>query len=87
MVRSTMLSGSPGQFAGRSIFEMLWAEMDAAYAALLETPDKKKLQGQVRGLATAIALMTNPYAPSVEAVAEEAQARWENAHPDEEQAV
>lgn len=37
------------------------------------------LRGEALGLATAIAIMTNPYAPNVDAVRKEAARRWTDA--------
>lgn len=76
----TMLAGEPGQFAGRSIYEMLWDEMDSVYARLMagEGARAKGDKGRAGGLAYALAVMTNPYKVDIEAIREQAHERWEN---------
>lgn len=67
---------------GPSILEMLWDELESNYRELrkmnrpksgkpLLRPEYQKKQGLCAGLARAIAIMTNPYAPDEEAVREQ----------------
>ena len=79
MARSTMLSGEPGQFAGKSIYERLWEEMDAVYGRLMagEGTVAKGDKHYARGLAYSLMLMSSPYNPDIEAVKKEAHRRWE----------
>lgn len=75
--------------AGRSILEMLWEEMLNQYGKLVvmmvdevSTPTISELAGQkgvCLGIAKCIAIMTNPYAPDVDAVRRETKERYEQA--------
>lgn len=71
-------SGEPFQFAGRSIIDILWEEMDATYARLAggKGSRAKGDKGRAGGLAYALAVMTNPYDVNVEAIKEQVHARW-----------
>lgn len=73
---------------GKSILDLIWDELMEVYGEVLE--DSKRIQnghdphegheerrGQCVGLATAIAILVNPYAPNVDAVRTEARERWE----------
>lgn len=40
--------------------------------------DIGQTRGRAQGFATAIAIITNPYAPNVDAIRQEAKERWEN---------
>lgn len=67
--------------AKRSIRSQLWEQLDTRIDSLKsdEPADpitEQQVRGEARGLAIAIAYMTNPYAPSVDAVRSEAQERW-----------
>lgn len=72
--------------AGKSILEMLWEEMDSLMERLMTGAEAEDGGDKFRaqGLAYAIAVMTNPYAPSVDSIREEAMERWDDTHPDEE---
>jgi len=65
--------------AGKSIFEMMWDELDTVVSRLMldgegyEDQDK----GAALGIATCLAIMINPYAPDIGAVRTEAMRRWE----------
>lgn len=85
MVRGPTLSGVQHQFAGKSITEMIWQEMDTVYARLMSGETEKGDKGTARGLATALSILTNPYTRDVDAIREQAYARWEAAQPDEEE--
>lgn len=85
--------------AGKSILEMLWERLDAAYELLIADgePDITRddmpadyrawmddaqrygeQRGRCQGLAEAIAVLTNPYAPDLPAVKTEAKRRHDN---------
>lgn len=72
-------SSEPFQFAGRSILEIIWEEMDAVYGRLMAGDGAKAKgdKGRAAGLAYAIAVIQNPYEVNVEAVRDQAHARWE----------
>lgn len=68
--------------AGGSIRQMIWAELDDVVDRIQKRVAKGKEpmkadKGMALGLATAIAIMTNPYAYDVDAIREEAMERWE----------
>lgn len=83
----TKFSGQPLANAGKSIIELVWDQMDAVYARLMSGETEKGDKGQARGLAIALAILTNPYANDVDAIRMQAHARWEDAQPDEEEEV
>ena len=60
---------------GPSIIETLWKRLDKEYGELMflkpQAPPYKKQQGICAGLATAIAIMTNPYNHNEDAVRSE----------------
>lgn len=69
--------------AGKSVLDLLWERLDAFVDELmapahgggeLELAERK---GHAYGMAEAIALITNPYHPDIEAVRADAMERWE----------
>lgn len=76
-------------WAGRSVQEQVWAELDAVTERLLAGEDAQSADGQdqgfARGLATALAIMTNPYHPSLDAVRAMALERQGVARDDEDE--
>jgi len=78
----------PGK-PGRSVLEQIWEELDAIMdrlrsgSPILEAEgwagvrDRAELRGRAQGIALAISIITNPYAPDVPAVKVEARRRWE----------
>jgi hypothetical protein len=63
---------------GRSILEMLWEELMSISERLYtgaEAEDGRD-PGRAEGVAFCIAVMTNPYAPNIEAVRAEVVRRW-----------
>ena len=68
---------------GKSLLELLWDQLMGCYRELMdvdwENPvdDDIRLQGETLGLARAIAIIVNPYAPDVDAVRAEAAERYE----------
>lgn len=72
--------------AGPSILESLWKELDSIMVQLMSypspstitpSPDQAKFRGIAVGLATAIAILINPYERNIDAVRAEAAARYE----------
>ena len=78
----------PGK-PGRSILEQIWEELDSIMDRLRSgspipeaegwtgVRDRAELRGRAQGIAYAIAVMTNPYAPDVPKIKAEARTRWE----------
>lgn len=71
------------ELAGKSVLDLLWERLDAFVDELmapaheggeLELAERK---GHAYGMAEAIALVTNPYHPDIDAVRGEAMERWE----------
>jgi hypothetical protein len=62
--------------------QTLWSDMDAAMLVLMSRDTKKKtrrvMEGYARGLAHAIAVVMNPYAPDTANVRDEAMERYGN---------
>lgn len=64
---------------GKSLHEMLWDELMTIVERLMtgqESEDGRD-PGRAEGVAYAIAVFTNPYAPNLEAIREQAMDRWE----------
>jgi len=70
--------------AGKSLLELLWDQLMGCYGELAEVDwdnavnDDFLLRGEATGLATAISIITNPYAPDVDRVRAEAAERYTN---------
>jgi hypothetical protein len=62
---------------GKSLFEMLWEELDAIVERIMAEAADEHDVGKAQGVAFAIATIQNPYRPSIEAVRAEAMRRWE----------
>lgn len=68
--------------AGPSLIDSIWEELDVAVANLMTAPGKvfdatlNVYKGQALGLATALAILTNPYAKDIDAIRLEAMARY-----------
>lgn len=69
---------------GQSIHELIWLSLDATVDELIEQRGSNQpgwseripaLRGKALGLATALAIVINPYAPDVDAVRAEAMER------------
>lgn len=63
--------------SGRSILQHLWSELDAMVDEIQEGEGGEVAKGEAKGMALAIAYMTNPYNPSVDHVRSLAMERWE----------
>lgn len=78
----------PGK-PGRSILEQIWEELDAIMNQLRSgspipeaegwagVRDRAELRGRAQGIALAISIITDPYAPDIQTVKAEARKRWE----------
>jgi len=60
--------------AGRSILQMVREQLDRAMIKYLEDPTDQR-RGIVRGLATGVAIVQQPYNPNVKAVERESKRR------------
>lgn len=65
--------------SGKSIYEMLWDELMVIMERLMTGQESEDGGDRWRaeGVAYAIAVFTNPYAPNLDAVREQAMERWE----------
>lgn len=72
-------------YGGETLLEALWSEMDRLMEALMTGADAEDGGDRYRAqeLAWVLAIVTNPYAPSVDAIRAEAVSRW-NAQEQEE---
>lgn len=65
----------------KSLEEVYWGEMDRLMELLMSDHDtevpREELAAEARALAFAIAHLTDPFAPSVDAIRDEAVRRWE----------
>ena len=69
---------------GPSIHDLIWHELDACYAKLMElkasqkvqSHEQSKLMGICAGLASAIAIIRNPYDPDEDVIREEVAERY-----------
>lgn len=68
------------ELAGKSVLDLLWERLDAFVDALMEPVNheeaSEETKGRAYGMAEAIALITNPYYPDIDAVRGEAMERW-----------
>jgi hypothetical protein len=55
-------------WAGKNVQNELWAELDAVMTLLVAGEAEPDDKGKAQGLAFALALMTNPYAPNVDGI-------------------
>lgn len=71
---------------GESVLDVLWQDLDASTAMILDelVDDVDYTRGHAAATAQAIALLTNPTAPDLDAVRAEAMARYnDEVSPDE----
>lgn len=65
--------------AGKSVLDLLWEQMDQFVDAVQEPVNEDEAvnaKGRAHGMAVAIAVVTNPYAPDVAEVKQAAMDRW-----------
>lgn len=65
--------------AGKSIYEIMWDELMTIVERLMtgQEAEDGRDPGRAEGVAYAIAVFTNPYAPNLEAIRDQAMERWE----------
>jgi hypothetical protein len=66
--------------AGKSILELITEELDAVVERLMADAESKdgRDRGRAEGIGIALAILTNPYHPSLDAIREQTMVRWEN---------
>ncbi len=73
-------------WAGKSIIEHIWDDLDDVMDGLMDGSDAgEAAKGSALGLAAALARMYNPTTPNVDAIREEAMDRWTERHADDEE--
>lgn len=76
----TAKTNPTGPCGGKTLIEMIWDELMEVYGRLVlrEAPeDYQSDRGRAAGLATALAILANPYNVDVDAIRAQATARWE----------
>lgn len=85
VLRAAAVNAGGSACGGQTILELLWQELMVVVDRLMsegqESGDGKD-PGRAEGIAYAIAIMNNPYRPSVDSVREQAMARWEEENPE-----
>lgn len=76
------LSPEPSKHAGPPLRELVFERLDARVTVLMNArldarPIPEQERHEATGLATALAIFTNPYSPDVDAIRAEAMERWE----------
>jgi len=61
---------------GASIYELVWIKLDDVTDAIMSGQTDDRTVGRGLGLATALAIFTNPYNPDPKAIRKEAKRRW-----------
>lgn len=64
-------------YGGATLLEALWAEMDVLMERLMTGADVEGDRYRAEELAWVLAIVTNPYAPSVDRIRAETMTRWE----------
>jgi hypothetical protein len=79
VLRAAAVNAGGAACGGQTILEGLWEELMAIMERLMTGQDAEdgKDPGRAEGVAFAIAVMQNPYRPSVDSVREQAMERWE----------
>lgn len=86
VLRAAAVNSGGSACGGKTILECLWDEMDSIMDRLMtgqEAADGRDA-GRAEGLAYAIAVMNNPYLPSIDQVRTQAVERWEQENPDDD---
>lgn len=75
-------------YGGETLSEALWSEMDRLMEGLMTQTDSEDGGDKFRAveLAWVLAVVSNPYAPSVDAIRAEAMERWKAAEAEADQA-
>jgi hypothetical protein len=76
-------------YGGPTLLEALWAEMDTLMERLMtgQTAEDGGDKFRAQELAWVLAIVTNPYEPSVDAIRAETMRRWEAAEAEAESAL
>lgn len=77
VLRAAAVNSGGSACGGETILDLLWQEMMAVYERLMTGQAAEHDVGIAQGIAYAIAVMQNPYLPSIDAVREQAAERWE----------
>lgn len=80
VLRAAAVNAGGSACGGETILELLWRELMVVIDRLMSDGQQSgdgKDPGRAEGIAYAIAIMQNPYRPSVDDVREQAMARWE----------
>lgn len=67
---------------GKSIIDMLWDELDTVVQRIMSedgAAEDGRDPGRAEGIATALSILLNPYAPSLPEIREQAMQRYHNA--------
>ena len=77
LLRAAYVNAGGSACGGKSLYEMVWEEMMAITDRLMTGQESEDDVGAARAIAWVIAVMQNPYLPSVDSVREQVMARWE----------
>jgi hypothetical protein len=82
VLRAAAVNAGGSACGGQTILELLWKEMMAVYDRLMTGQDAEHDVGIAQGIAYSIAIMQNPYRPSIDDVREQAAQRWDEENPE-----
>jgi hypothetical protein len=77
VLRAAAVNAGGSACGGQTILELLWQEMMVVYERLMTGQAAEHDVGIAQGIAYSIAIMQNPYRPSIDDVREQASQRWE----------
>lgn len=77
VLRAAAVNAGGSACGGQTILELLWQEMMVVYERLMTDQAAEHDVGIAQGIAYSIAIMQNPYRPSIDDVREQAAQRWE----------
>lgn len=79
VLRAAAVNAGGAACGGQTILELLWQELMSVMERLMtgQEAEDERDPGRAEGIAYAIAIMQNPYRPSIENVREQAMERWE----------
>lgn len=75
---------APGACAGKTPLEMIWDDLDVVVERLAAGAEHEDDKGMALGLASAIAIIENPYRPDVERVRAVAMERWQEKYGEDD---
>jgi hypothetical protein len=85
VLRAAAVNAGGSACGGETILELLWRELMVVIDRLMSegaASGDGKDPGRAEGIAYSIAIMNNPYRPSVDDVREQAMDRWEEENPE-----